>query len=660
MTVRPSRAAPARDTVSALPRMISPPEIVSRATSLSTQIDALQSELDSTANPHRVALRQLGHGKAGMLGGTSSPYDDAAFTIWADMERRQPDDVDCLQHLAIMHHARAIDREASKDPTSSNNDWQAAHRYWYKLWQNDHFWERLQARLGDQPKPIVALLRERLPALLLQVHYDIALDIEESGGTRGTLHHRSKFHVELVRKSRFPGAVKTQVQLASFNRFVATLPASVWQLTERNEEILESGAARIEQYLTIDPESRPALEEAIGVLARLVGSWLERLHADALESPANRALLQKIGQHAQRWRPFLDHLVTCGGRDDAVSERLAFWYRLMGEALRAQDQHAKAVGFFEQGLRAVRPGDEEHRRCTDDLLEALAYLARDAAREKKTDAKQQCDKLKDRADLTLGAMPMLAQAYVHLGAFDIVEEICRRGIAWMPDGSGDFDQIERMEQRRAVLQDLLRRMPDLRRQRKVEEHLAKATQLLEGGKPDEALKAANTAVEIGANIDVAYFVRARCHVDLGRFAEARADMQQFQRLDPDPVKRQDVVKDVMATIDRREAAVRSLGGRDAAELRNQAVTTFNAGRHDEAVALLRRAIRLAPTSAKLKEELSMVLTEVATTKAGGTFGILGFGNVKEALPLVREAIALDPGNQQAHTLLEQLNGLSGV
>jgi hypothetical protein len=125
------------------------------------------------------------------------------------------------------------------------------------------------------------------------------------------------------------------------------------------------------------------------------------------------------------------------------------------------------------------------------------------------------------------------------------------------------------------------------------------------------------------------------------------------------------------------------GGPEALELQQKAVKAFNSGHHDKAIDLLRKAlvasggvqsrVRVAQTksllafenlervsivggSEKLREELSSILTKVAELKMIKP----GMGSIRSVLPMLEEALELDPMNTQAAMLLRLIKSSPGL
>ncbi|HEV7406088.1 MAG TPA: hypothetical protein VGO11_24290, partial [Chthoniobacteraceae bacterium] len=402
-------------------------------------LEAVKTEMAVAMNPNRQALQALELNA--MTGGTKLCYHDTAFALWSELWQRDGD-LQAAHHLAIMHHARAIDLEAGAHPGQSDADWEKALELWAGLWRADAFWTGLGERVASAP--VAAKLRERLPVLLLQIHYDIAFCLDRPPVK--TPVHRAKFHLQLAKKSSFPAEAKAEVQQTAFKAFTAGLPNNVWQHTERNETILQKGLACFEQFLERDPDCRTALEEALSVLVRLARACMEEINATDHEASNRSALLQKMARQAGTWRPYLDQFAAAGGLDEGQRDRLAYWYRSQGDAKSALEQYAEAQAFLEAGIRVTQPGDEERRLCEDHRVTAMACAARDDAVEGRAGAKAKCDRVRTESRLPVSACFVLANAYLLLREFDFADQLCRRGLDHDDlDESGMRPALEKMQ-----------------------------------------------------------------------------------------------------------------------------------------------------------------------------------------------------------------------
>ena len=237
-------------------------------TTKATQIDAracasavmaalgdLQGYLNASLNPDRIALADL---EMEPMGWTKRVHSKRAFEIWKKQLELFGDDPPTLHHMAIMHHARALELEAGQKPTESDSDWSAAMGYWHRLHGMDVFWDNLTAKAcaGTNRQDVIKKLRAELPQLILNIHYDIALDRE----TREKRKSRAKFHIAMVQKAPFDAQHRAEAQRAAYNQYMKSVPDEVWQPNELREEVLAKGQEAIVQYLDFDPGCVPALE----------------------------------------------------------------------------------------------------------------------------------------------------------------------------------------------------------------------------------------------------------------------------------------------------------------------------------------------------------------------------------------------------------------
>src|SRR5262249_49501513 len=57
------------------------------------------------------------------FGWTEKLYADPASDLWRKLQDAFPHDVIAVHHLAVMHHARAFDRELVSDFWAADRDW---------------------------------------------------------------------------------------------------------------------------------------------------------------------------------------------------------------------------------------------------------------------------------------------------------------------------------------------------------------------------------------------------------------------------------------------------------------------------------------------------------------------------------------------------------
>ena len=343
-------------------------DVIPLANEVDQLLEALSRDLAASLNPHRLALQSLGLREYGWV---ETPYSDEAFKLWSGLLRKHPDDLDNLHHLAILHHARAIDLEADKEPRRADADWEKALAYWQRLWQSDAFWDRIaEIACKKEKRDAVERLRAELPALLLQIHFDIAFDARAKN-------YRAKYHIKTALASSFPDEAKETVRKRTYEQFMSGVPQTIWQGSEMNTEVIKEGTDRIKQYLELDPGGVTALEDALRLQDRLLDAWFTKLKSlGDQKSPQRQALLKTMKKAAAEWMPYLKQLVPMGERlDDAARKKLWVWMRVMGDIHRALDQHADAIRYYEHGATIECLDPNGGRSCTDRIGATYVHLA---------------------------------------------------------------------------------------------------------------------------------------------------------------------------------------------------------------------------------------------------------------------------------------------
>jgi tetratricopeptide (TPR) repeat protein len=147
--------------------------------------------------------------------------------------------------------------------------------------------------------------------------------------------------------------------------------------------------------------------------------------------------------------------------------------------------------------------------------------------------------------------------------------------------------------------------------------------------------------------------RSRSLAQKGDFIEARKTLESL----PEDSREIVLIKEnMLSQIGQIES---EFGSPEAATLRIKAVEAFNAERSDEASAFLRRALVITPTSQRLKEELSVVLTARAFERAKSMSGAPDFNELIAIKEMLTEALSLDPKNKNARQSLNQIVEILG-
>jgi tetratricopeptide (TPR) repeat protein len=146
----------------------------------------------------------------------------------------------------------------------------------------------------------------------------------------------------------------------------------------------------------------------------------------------------------------------------------------------------------------------------------------------------------------------------------------------------------------------------------------------------------------------------KLHVNILR--EAMEMLQEAVTLDPE---NKSAIEN-RATI---ESLVSDYGGLQALEWYWKAVEAFNYGQHEESAQLLRRAISISSQPSKLKETLSIILSNLAVETVNTHLGkisnsTLVHQKLLEAKAMLEEAIKLSNENEHAKSNLEILKEIN--
>ncbi|HYH67190.1 MAG TPA: hypothetical protein VD866_21015 [Urbifossiella sp.] len=644
------------------------PARLKQAREVDDLLKALSSELDTAQNPNRLGLRAL---KVDAVGFVKTPYHADAFKIWADVHRRAPNDLEARHHLAIMHHARAIDLE-SKDPDAADADWDAALRHWHALWSADAFWDAIAERAYKTDKPSVKQeaakkLRDAVPVRLLLIHLDIALHPE----TLRDRFPRAKFHLKAALGSAFPAEAKDGARKAAYDRFVQSLPEEVWNPDTLDPDKIKIGTDRISQYLDLDPDSPFALADLLRLQVRLARSWFGEFNALGEEDhDARNAHLDRFKRAAGTWRPYLDRLGPLVDRLDEVNrgdarQKLCLWYRVMGDVHRARSNYESAAELFEQGARSATAEEEDYHRCVKGAGEVMGLLARERAVAKATNAKAYADKVRARRDLSLRAVRFLAEAYALLGELDTARAVCEAGIQADEYDGTDLDAMQEYQKNLEDLRTMLARVEDAQRQREVGGRIDKAKEYLEKDQYAEALVELDAAAAVAPDEAMVLFYRCQCHVALLNARDARRDIDRFTRVAEEGGAREAAAQLGTQVAELEADLVRF--GPAAMRLRREATDEYKRNNYSRAADLARKAVAASPAAGKpaLQQELRIVLASWAAQQVNAAMDsdkvpLAGKETaVRAGIALLEEAVAAVPTDANTRKNLEALRSLVG-
>lgn len=605
-------------------------------------LESLQGFLDASMDPERMAMRHLGVDR---MGSVRMAYCKEAFDLWAKVLKKDPNDINTIHHLAIMHHARAIDLEAGEQPADSNPDWEAALSYWTRLSANQEFWNSLAHKACKQMKRDAAEeLRRKFPELYLQMHYDVAF-------TDGRKKYRAKYHIQLAARSAFAADAKAAAHRETYTRFISRVPDTVWQIDTLDSTLIKQGTDAIEQYLTIAPDCLPALEDAVRLQHRLLRARYTELQAAGEDNSVRSRLLALLKKDADHWKPYFDQVVkVISDVDNDVRQKLTLWYRVMGDIHAALSQRQESLPYYEQGVAGAAADDDERLRCSQLIGEVLAWVAREQVLARASSSRESCDKVRARDNLSVSAHFLLANAYLLLNEFDIADEVCKTGMVIEPD-INNLEGMEVHERDRAALLEMRDSIRKARQQHQAEQLTKSATEQMKKQDYHGAVDLLNRAIATHSESIIAFYMRAQALLGLWNLEACQKDVAVVrQRGREAPKDFLDQVNQLEAELNRRTTVVRKFGA-DAARLRHEASSSEDAS---IAETKLREAFQRVSASgrAELGRELADLLAGLAIQSVNEGFKTSADDSEKllsicqSACGKLEEAGRLHPGDKR--------------
>jgi len=570
-------------------------EIRAIAEGVMDTLNSLESYLTSSMNPNRVALADLGMEP---MGWTNVAHSPKAFEIWQKQHKLEPDEPLTLHHLAIMHHARAFDLEFGNSPAAADEDWKRALTLWERLHGSEAFWDGLAAKACSGATNLngVAELRAALPQLILEIHYDIALDED----TRAKRKSRAKFHLALAQNSKFDEKTRAAARAAAYAKFAKAVPDHVWMRDELREEEVAKGTRLIEEYLLYDPGCPAALEDALRLQQRMQRARNLKWRSLGENDPERGRILEAEKKDHERWHPYFKQLVeTRDSLGEDVRGNVATWYFISGDSLSAAEKNEAAIQCFETAILACAEEDDR-KKYRQRLVQSLAHEARSKAVNQDPGAKGYCDKVKARKDLTVPACLLLSQAYMVLfqkqsgtdfSLLDTADAICRRGEAIEPD----FDDLE-ADDYKQHLKSFQGIISQNRAAAKVGTTSKAAQKAMEEHRFADALGLFNEAEKFARSENilrqnaVIYWLRAQACLALKKFPEARRDSEAFDALLDQASSKEEIEAGARLRVMVAQAEVME----NVRPLLDQAKAALEAGRFADAVPPLNAAAKKNP------------------------------------------------------------------
>ncbi len=495
-------------------------------TELVDLLNELRAELQVHNRPERRAYANL---DANRYWWPAEPYAEEAFPIWEGLAAESPEDLNSLHHLAIMHHARAFDLEASDDPGRADADWERGLELWHQLWQDDRFWEQIGQRGDSDQADCFTAVRAEWPEQVLQTHFDIAFD-------ETAKNYRARRHISLALDSPFPDNFKESVRLRTYERLTAHLPPVVWDSNTFDPGTLDPGLKVITRYLDQDEDFTPALTDLLGLLTKLQTGYVQKTNAaDGAEN--FRLQLQTARTLHSRFDP---HIVRLEARlSDLPGETVAeliLWHSRGCQALRMLDDFEDAAALSQRALVVTRHDSADPKRAEEIreewlhcvLLSARKHAAGSEAGEAK--ARELLQSIDGEEWLPPLCLLVRANTHLLLREFDAAENDCNAALASLRNGTAALDFAGEMAGLESSCEDFLGVIADARRQHDTQRFIEPAIAALQRKDWGTALRLLGQAAQVNPEHSGTFFLRAQCHMGLEDFASAQVDLDRAEQL----------------------------------------------------------------------------------------------------------------------------------
>jgi tetratricopeptide (TPR) repeat protein len=285
-------------------------------------LDPFVEMLAREVDPSRLALESLGVNKRGWP--TTGIYNEEALKLWTQALEADPDDMDTLHHLAICHHACAIDLEGSANPGTSDTHWEAALGLWKRIWQSEQFWERFAEKnlKEKEGKAHAVSAREQLQRQLFSLHFAVAMDPE-------TPLARARKHVALAQEWCFEASLLREVRSRAYEIWIEALPPDIWATTRPDD--LKQGIDHIEKFLERDPGCEDAAKDALRLLAHFNRKRVTE--ANAADEMRRKLVLRETANLVKRWEPYIEQLYSADVEpENIVRDNLGTFFFVASQA----------------------------------------------------------------------------------------------------------------------------------------------------------------------------------------------------------------------------------------------------------------------------------------------------------------------------------------
>ncbi|MFI6009571.1 hypothetical protein ACIBAG_12195 [Streptomyces sp. NPDC051243] len=290
-----------------------------------------------------------------------------------------------VHNLAVLHHAEALESKAFYGAGTRRTLWERAYRYWRLVLEDDGCWHWMDERIRvlDDPRLRVVdgtVLREALPAVLLDLHAQLAVDAARSkGGEDVALQHVSLMWGFTVNDGLADSKVVNDATVdAALRRVTAPLAAAVRQRTEAipgpgadpatldraADSLLTETRADVRVLRTVLGPDHPVPADAADEVATAVNACAVAC-ANGLSSDRSTARDPRVSRAAAHLRS-ARMLAASGHVRDLVEQNLA--------VLLSNDILLDCKEAVERGERSPRGGAERASRLLDTVEPRLREL----------------------------------------------------------------------------------------------------------------------------------------------------------------------------------------------------------------------------------------------------------------------------------------------
>jgi hypothetical protein len=337
----------------------------------------LLSRLKARSKGHFAAYRDLT--AAGRPARMERIYSDFSEKEWREVLRENPGDWLALHHLAILHHARAFDREAEGDAAAAKTDWMESHALWHRLLEAgepvtsisrrvQHL-DTYQGRAEEYEKKLSAL-KTTLTRALLDIHkrlYGYYIDLNRETD--------ADIHLSVVERAvPFFGAVAKQTVQDmyewKFGNRVAALSARLKPLHRKKKTALAGEFTemfdRIEEIVKRRDTLAAAYRDLVIVNAcrmeiefRLWQQEWDRVYRD-IEPKINR--VKRMENDLVRERDEIERKQTQGAdftlvaRIDAYNRKVREFESLRNQIIRQREDALNAFAAVDIHLERIEKG----------------------------------------------------------------------------------------------------------------------------------------------------------------------------------------------------------------------------------------------------------------------------------------------------------------